>query len=281
MTEFFGLILITNDPDEATSAESAGIERVMIDLEQHGKQVRQKSIDAHLTSHSIQDIDVIASVLTASELMVRTNALTVGLRREVDQVIEAGAQRLMLPMFTSRDDVKRFLELAKSRVPTTFLVETPQALTRLPDILPLLGEQDDIHIGLNDLSLGLGLDFLFEPLAGGLIDGVSRTCHAYGTKFGFGGIGAVGTGTVKSEWLIGEHVRLGSSWVILCREFRNNVFREQCRNTWDLTLREEVGRIRQVRERFRDADDTILERNRVLVVESTFERSRQVCHEHF
>ena len=53
--------------------------------------------------------------------------------------------------------------IVNKRVKTCLLLETSQALCRLDDILTLEGI-DEIHIGLNDLHLSMGLDFMFELL---------------------------------------------------------------------------------------------------------------------
>ena len=42
-----------------------------------------------------------------------------------------------------------------------------------------------------------------------------------GVPYGFGGIAAIGTGTLPAETVLKEHYRLGSSSVILSRSFCN------------------------------------------------------------
>ncbi len=213
-------MMITASPDVAEYIEQHGVDRIFLDQEVNGKAQRQGHLDTHKAAHTQEDIAAIAKVLRKAELMVRINPLHGGTVDEIDAAIDHGAQRLMLPMFTSRHDVAEFLELVAQRVPVTFLAETAQALVRLADWLPLLAPgRDEVHFGLNDLSLSLGLDFLFEPMAGRLFDAAAEQLKQAGITWGVGGIARIGQGELPAENVIGEHVRLGSSWVILSRAF--------------------------------------------------------------
>jgi len=85
---------------------------------------------------------------------------------------------------------------------------------------------DHVHIGLNDLSLERGTPFLFEPVATGEIAELARRVLSLGRRFGFGGVGMPGRGLVPAEMILGEHVRVGSSCVILSRSFHGAVSSE-------------------------------------------------------
>ena len=78
-----------------------------------------------------------------------------------------------------------------------------------------------MFIGLNDLSLGYGKMFMFELLADGTVEHLCGKFREKGLPYGFGGIAALGKGTVPAEMIIKEHYRLGSSSVILSRSFCN------------------------------------------------------------
>jgi len=67
------------------------------------------------------------------------------------------------------------------------------------------------------------MDFIFEPLANGLIDNLAEIIKSAGLQFGFGGIARVGDGSIPGELVLSEHVRLGSSSVILSRTFHRNL----------------------------------------------------------
>ena len=100
------------------------------------------------------------------------------------------------------------------------LVETPEAVEVIDEILALDGI-DEVHIGLNDLSLGYGMKFMFELLADGTVERLCLKFRRAGIPYGFGGIAALGRGLLPAERVIREHYRLGSTRVILSRSFCN------------------------------------------------------------
>lgn len=214
------LMYITNDPVVARIAEKNGVQRIWIDLEVLGKEERQKNMNTVKSHHSINDIKVISNVLTSSELLVRVNPINPGSQQEIDQVIAAGADMIMLPMWKSVEDVQKFLKFVNGRVKTTLLLETKEAAECLDDVLAM-GGFDEIHIGLNDLHLSYGLTFMFELLANGTVDSLCKKIAATGIPYGFGGIARIGEGTLPAEWIIKEHYRLGSTRAILSRSFCN------------------------------------------------------------
>lgn len=212
------LMYITNKPEVALLAEAAGVDRIFIDLEINGKVNRQGHLDTVISRHSIVDIQPIRKVLSSSNLLVRVNPIYDGSRTEIDAVIREGAQIVMLPMFTTVAEIEKFIKFVDGRAQVCLLLETPQALTRLDDILEVQGI-DEIHIGLNDLHLGMHLDFMFELLSGGIVEYVCKKIAAKGIKYGFGGIARVGLGMLPAEHIIAEHHRLGSEMAILSRSF--------------------------------------------------------------
>ncbi|WP_018936532.1 aldolase/citrate lyase family protein [Thioalkalivibrio sp. ALJ24] len=262
-------MLITGEPETGRAAELAGVDRVFVDMETRGKQERQGHLNTHRASHTLEDVERVAASVERAEVMVRVNPPGPGTPNEVEAAIEAGAQRLMLPMFVSVGEVDAFLEQVDGRVPVTFLVETPAALARLPLYLDRLGPRDHVHIGLNDLSLAAGLDFLFEPLAGGMLEEPARLCREAGVVFGFGGVGRIGNGDVPAEWILGEHLRLGSSWVILSRSFRG-ADGEGDRRPEPERLREELQRLRDCEAALRREGPDFFEQNRTRLRDRVF-----------
>jgi len=216
------LIFITADPIQATCVQGAGVDRVMVDLEINGKVDRQGHLDTVISRHVMGDISTLRQKLDRSELVVRVNPLFDGSKSEVDEVIGRGADRIMLPMFRSPEEVENFLKIVGKRVPVTLLLETSTAFARLPQIVEVDGV-DDVHFGLNDLHLELGLSFMFEPFTGGLLDHAAKVCKARNIPFGIGGIAPLGGGKLPAKSILAEHVRLGSSRVILSRAFREVV----------------------------------------------------------
>ena len=215
------LMYITNNLEVALIAEKYGVNRVWVDLETIGKEERQIGRDSVKSHHTINDIRVIKPHLTTSEMLVRVNHWHEGSLTEIEQVIAAGADMVMLPYWKTIGEVQAFLEAVNGRCKTTLLLETKEAVECIDEVLNL-GGFDEIHIGLNDLHLSYGLDFMFEPLANGTVEMLCRKFKAAGISYGFGGIAKIGDGAIPAEKLILEHYRLGSTRAILSRTFCDN-----------------------------------------------------------
>ena len=228
------LIFITNDTGLAVSVQNAGVDRVMVDLEILGKQDRQGHLNTVISNHSLEDIGRIRSVLNVSKLLVRVNPINEQSKLEVDSVIEQGADIIMLPMFKSALEVEAFIQLVNGRVKTCLLLETKEAVSEIENILSVKGI-DEIHIGLNDLHLSMGLNFMFELLANGVLDKLIKKIIKAKIKFGFGGVARIDGGNLDASLILSEHVRLGSSMVILSRDFKEK----------GVDFNAEVGKIRE------------------------------------
>ena len=214
------LMYITNRLDVALIAQKYGVERVWVDLETLGKELRQKNQDSVKSRHQISDIAQISPLLTTSQMMVRINPWNENSAAEIEAVIAAGAQVIMLPYWKTVDEVKNFLRAVGGRCQTSLLLETKEAENCLDEVLNLPGI-DEIHIGLNDLHLSYGLDFMFELLTNGTVERICKKIAAKGVPYGFGGIAQIGAGAVPAEKIILEHYRLGSTRTILSRSFCN------------------------------------------------------------
>lgn len=263
-------MMITASPDVASFIESHGVDRIFMDQEVLGKAERQGHLDTHKAAHSLEEIASVASVLKQAELMVRLNPLHASTHQEVDAAIAHGAQRLMLPMFSSRAEVGQFLDMVNSRVPVTFLAETAASLVRLPDWLGLLTPgRDEVHIGLNDLSLSMGLSFLFEPMAARLLDPAAAALNQAGVTWGVGGVARIGQGELPAETVIGEHVRLGSQWIILSRAFHSGAATSaELLETLDFPS--EINKLRQAESHWRSADEASLLANQRELAECAY-----------
>lgn len=220
------LMYITNDPEVARIAETAGVDRIFIDMEYIGKSKRQGGMDTVQSHHTVDDVKKIRSIITKSEVMVRVNPIHDATKEygssedEINAVIDAGADLVMLPYFTSVEEVKRFVNIVNGRARVFPLFESKEALSKIDEILEIPGI-DEAHIGLNDLSLDLGKKFMFELLTDGTVEYMCYKFRQQGIPYGFGGIGRLGMGAVPAEYIIKEHYRLGSTCAILSRSFCN------------------------------------------------------------
>lgn len=255
------LMYITNSPEIALIAQANGVKRIWVDLETLGKEERQKGRNTVKSNHSVADVRAIKPLLTTSELLVRVNPWHEHSQTEIDAVIEAGADLIMLPMWKTAGEVECFLKAVGGRVPTTLLLETKEAEECLDEVLALDGI-DEMHIGLNDLHISYGLDFMFELLANGTVERICQKIVRKGIPYGFGGIAKIGDGAVPAEKIILEHYRLGSSRAILSRTFCDNA---------KITSTEEIERVFRLNMKALRAFDEYA----VQAPEEAYERNRQ------
>lgn len=220
------LMYITNRVDVAKIADSVGVDRIFVDLEQLGKAERQHGIDSVKSKHTIEDIRNIRGVLKNAELLVRINPIHEAVEgfcssaEEIEQVLAAGADVIMLPYFKTVKEVQTFINLVNGRAKVFPLVETPEAVAVIDEILALPGI-DELFVGLNDLSLGYKKCFMFELLSDGTVENLCEKFKAKGIPYGFGGIASLGKGLLPAEYIIKEHYRMGSTSAILSRSFCN------------------------------------------------------------
>ena len=205
------LMYITNSEDVAHIAEEAGVDRIFVDMEYIGKTDRQGGMDTVQSRHTADDVRRLAQCLNKSELFVRVN-----------------------PIHEKTD------KYSSSKEEIDEVIEAGADLVKIPGI-------DEMFIGLNDLSLGYGKNFMFELLLDGTVEELCLKFRKGGIPYGFGGIASLGKGMLPSEYVIKEHYRLGSTCAILSRSF--------CRTDQVTDLKEiqkifetELPKIRQLEE---------------------------------
>ncbi|MBQ9049157.1 MAG: aldolase [Lachnospiraceae bacterium] len=226
------LMYITNRPDVAKIAEENGVDRIFVDMEYIGKAERQGKMDTVQNHHTIEDVRKVRAVLNKAELLVRLNPIHNATEEycssedEINAVIDAGADIVMLPYFKTIEEIYRFITAVSGRVKTMLLLETKEAVA-ITDVILTMKGIDEIHIGLNDLCISYGKTFMFELLTDGTVERLCRKMELANKFYGFGGIASLGRGMVPAEMIIKEHYRLGSHMAILSRSFCNiNNFEE-------------------------------------------------------
>lgn len=273
------LMYITNRPEVAEIAEKNGVDRIWIDLEKMGKEDRQRGKNTVISNHSIEDVRRMRTVLKTSELLVRVNPWHENSIEEIEAVIEAGADIIMLPMWKTVEEVNGFLSAVSGRCRTNLLLETKEAVLCIDEVLKN-GGMDEIHIGLNDLHLSYQMTFMFELLANGMIDQLTEKIRDKGIPYGFGGIARLGAGDVPAELVIMEHYRLGSSMAILSRSFCD-IFKIEDTREIERLFCTNMIKIRNFENEIASSASTEqLENNRKLVktkVEQVVARKKNVC----
>lgn len=263
---------ITNKPAVAEIAEESGVDWIFLDMEFIGKDARQGGLDTVQNHHTVKDIVNIKAAVKTAKVLVRVNPIHKALpnypssKDEIDASIKAGADIVMLPFFKTVEEVKEFISYVNGRAKTLLLMETVEAANLVDEILEVPGV-DMVHLGLNDMHLELGMKFMFELLSNGTVERLGAKIKAKGIPFGFGGIATLEGGALPGSMVLKEHVRLGSSMVIVSRSF--------C-NTDIVTDLNEVKRIfntgihalREMEIEASEASAEYLEKNRQLVVKN-------------
>jgi hypothetical protein len=80
---------------------------------------------------------------------------------------------------------------------------------------------NEVHLGLNDLALSLGLRNRWLALGEEMVDQAATLVRAAGRRLGLGGIGRPGDRTlpVPSDLIYSEFARLGATAALLARSF--------------------------------------------------------------
>ena len=197
-----------------------------VDMEFLGKDNRQGGMDTVQNHHTVEDVVNVKTALSSAKVLVRVNPIHDKIgdypssNDEVNAVIGAGADVVMLPFFKTLQEVEQFVKIVDGRAKVCLLVETPEAASLLESIVDVPGI-DMIHFGLNDMHLALGMKFMFQLLADGSVDKWTNIVGRKGIKYGFGGLASLDGGAVPGRMILKEHYRLGSQMVILSRAFCN------------------------------------------------------------
>ena len=261
---------ITNKLEVATIAEDSGVDWIFLDMEFIGKDARQGGLDTVQNHHTVKDVANIKAVVKKAKVLVRVNPIHEALpdypssRDEIVATIKAGADIVMLPFFKTVEEVKQFISYVDGRAKTLLLIETVEAANLVDEILDIPGI-DMIHLGLNDMHLELGMKFMFELLANGTVEKLGNKIKAKGIPFGFGGIATLDGGALPGSMVLKEHVRLGSSMVIVSRSFCNTDI-ETDLNEVKRIFDEGISGLRALEKEASQAGAAYLEENRKAVV---------------
>jgi len=211
--------LFSNKSNDCINYISSGISKICIDIETRGKKSRQSKRNTFISDHKLEDIIAISEKIGKEKTICRVNPLHENSRIEVEKAIAYGAGTIIIPYFKEVEDLHNFLFLIKGRAKIIALVETIQSFLKIEEISKIK-DIERIHIGLNDLSLEIGFDDMFEIVRTNWMEIISKKIDP-NTKFGFGGISSLKDNKCiypVSE-ILNHHKKCGSSSVIISRSF--------------------------------------------------------------
>lgn len=216
----FVLTLFTNEPLRAAQADQAGVQRIGIDMEQIGKASRQSHLATWISDHAEADLGRIRPVLDGARLFARCNPVHEGSAAEIDRLIAAGVQVIMLPYFRGAAEAERFVRLVDGRVHPVLLVETADAAGEIATICRIEGVSE-IHIGLNDMRLSLGWPSHFHVLVSDFLERICATVRNAGHRLGVGGLGRAGDNElpVPADMVSAQLWRLDATAALVSRSF--------------------------------------------------------------
>jgi 2-keto-3-deoxy-L-rhamnonate aldolase RhmA len=220
MATDFLLTLLSRDRALLEAADRAGVDRIGIDIERLGKMERQADISSRISNHELADLRVVAEARQRADVFIRLNPWHDGTPAEVDVAIASGATVVMLPHFTTVEEVAAFVSTVGGRATVVLLLETAAAAARLHEIVAVPGVSE-IMVGLNDMHRTFGLANHFEMLASDLMASISHTVRDAGLRFGFGGVARPADRSlpIPAELVISQYPRLGATSAWLARSF--------------------------------------------------------------
>lgn len=110
------LMYITNSPQIARIAEKHSVDRIWVDLEKIGKKERQGGMNTVQSTHNIEDVKIIRGAIDGkAKLQVRINPIHEDSQREIDTVIDYGADIIMLPFFSTVKEAQSFIQMVNGR----------------------------------------------------------------------------------------------------------------------------------------------------------------------
>jgi HpcH/HpaI aldolase/citrate lyase family len=219
-TEAFVLTLWTDDPELAARADAAGVNRIGVDLERLGKSERQRGMGTWISPHGYEDLDAVAAALSNAELFARLDPFHAGTARQLDEVLDRRGEVVMLPMAESPSEAREFTGLVDGAATVVLLVETREGIRRLPELVGIDGV-DEVHIGLNDLALSLGVRNRWLALAGDLVVRAGSIVTGAGKRFGLGAVGRPGDRglPIPVDLVYAQYPRTGATAALLSRSF--------------------------------------------------------------
>ena len=249
-------IAFTNSELIATALDhNKNVDTIFVDLEIIGKESRQRNTNSLISYHSEEDVKKLRSKIHSSKLGVRINPKNKDSGREIKQVINYGADVIMLPMFKRVQEVNEIIEIVGDQCSIDLLVETPQAL-KILNVLPLQKIRF-LHFGINDLSIALGKEKMFEMFFNQEMIACTKYLSNKNISFGIGGIGAKGALPFDPKLILAANILLGSKRLILSRSFLSKI-KELELNSCIKQTSILINELLQINQNLENFDDNII-----------------------
>ena len=215
-------ICFTNDRIIASSLDVLdSVDTIFVDLEILGKVDRQGHTNGLISNHTYKDIKNLRNCINSTFLGARIDPLNSNSVYQINKCIEYGVEVIMLPMFSTVQEVQEVITIIDKRVALDLLFETPRSL----EIIDLIPKESirKIHFGINDLSLAYSFKSMFKCLFLKELENAAFKCLKKGFDFGIGGIGALGSKPIKPELILTKLLKMKSNRVILARSFLQKI----------------------------------------------------------
>ena len=96
-------LMIVDDPDIARYASENGVDRLFVDLEYIGKDVRQKGMATWKSKQTLEDVTKIREAAPDGHVLVRINPLHDGTKAELDEIARQRAAQAGTATAQDRD----------------------------------------------------------------------------------------------------------------------------------------------------------------------------------
>ena len=197
------------------------VDTIFVDLEILGKVDRQGHTGGLISNHTYEDIKNLRNYINSSYLGARIDPFNANSEYQINKCIEYGVEVIMLPMFSTVEEVQKVISLIDKRVFLDLLFETPKSL-EIIDFIPKKSIRK-IHFGINDLSLAYSFKSMFNCLFFKELENAALKCFQLGFEFGIGGIGALGSKPISPDLIFTKLLKMKSSRVILSRSFLKKI----------------------------------------------------------
>jgi 2-keto-3-deoxy-L-rhamnonate aldolase RhmA len=217
----FEFALWTVDPILTRVARDAGVQWIGPDLERIGKHERQAGTSSLISDHGTESLPMVREIVGPQRLFARCNGPGPHLAQEIEALIDAGVQCLMVPMIRRLDEARAVVEQVHGRARLVIMIEHKDILDQV-DAVAQLPDLHTIYVGTNDLAISMGYATRFGPVADGWVERIARVAQARDVGFSFLGFAKLSLSTalaVPPDLVLAEYARLGVNWALFARSF--------------------------------------------------------------